>query len=205
MSKKDRQWMQRHVKDRFVQEANKSGWRSRASFKLLQINEKDRLFRPGMSVVDLGCAPGGWSQVAKKAVGDTGIVAGVDLLEMDPIQGVHILKGDFQSLAVQNELMFFFKEEKLDWVLSDMAPNMTGHRAVDQPRAIGLCEEVLVFAQEHLKPSGGLLIKIFQGEGFETFLKMLRDTFKKVVSRKPEASRGESREVYLLAKEFKLV
>ncbi|MAZ44415.1 MAG: 23S rRNA methyltransferase [Legionellales bacterium] len=204
MAKKDKNWMQRHVNDRFVQEANKEGMRSRASYKLLQIHERDKLFRPGMNIVDLGCAPGGWSQVAKQIVGQKGTVVGVDLLEMDPLQGVHFIKGDFQEAEVQSGLISFF-DGPLDWVISDMAPNLTGHRAVDQPRAIALCEEVLYFAQDHLHPKGGLLIKTFHGEGFEEFLKMLRSTFKKVVSRKPEASRGESREVYLLAKEFKLV
>lgn len=204
MAKKDRAWMQRHINDRFVQEANKEGWRSRASYKLLQLQEKDKLFRPGMKVCDLGCAPGGWSQVAKKIVGDKGIVAGVDLLDMDAIQGVQFIKGDFQDLQVQSQLISYF-DGPLDWVISDMAPNLTGHRAVDQPRAIALCEDVLYFAQDHLNPKGGLLVKTFHGEGFEEYLKMLRDAFKKVVTRKPEASRVESREVYLLAKEFKLV
>ena len=204
MPKKDKNWIKRHISDPYVQAATKAGWRSRASLKLLQIHERDRLFKPGQKVVDLGAAPGGWCQVLKKQVGAKGIVSGVDLLTMSTIQDVFLIEGDFTDVGVQDALLAPFKSQRLDWVVSDMAPDMTGHKAVDQPRAIGLCEHVLEFAVENLKPDGGLLIKVFHGEGFDEFYKALRSAFTKVVTRKPDASRGESREVYLLARNLKL-
>ena len=195
-----KRWLKRHFNDHYVQKAQREGFRSRAAYKLLEIQEKDRIFRPNQMVVDLGAAPGGWTQVAARLIGDKGHVFAMDILPMDSMAGVDIIEGDFREDETLNRLMDLLAGREVDLVISDMAPNVTGVAAVDQPRSIYLCELALEFARESLKPGGDFLVKVFQGEGFESFLKEMRANFKKVVTRKPEASRANSREVYLLAR-----
>lgn len=204
-SKSSRQWLNRHFKDEYVKQAQKAGYRSRAAFKLLEIQQKDNIFKPGMKVVDLGAAPGGWCQVARELVGEKGRIVAMDILPMDPIAGVEFIQGDFREMQPLEELEKSLDGEAVDLVISDMAPNVTGIASVDQPRAIYLCELALDFAREVLKPGGCFVVKIFQGEGFDTYLKALRRDFKRVVSRKPSSSRAKSREVYLVAGNFKMV
>jgi 23S rRNA (uridine2552-2'-O)-methyltransferase len=203
-SKSSRKWLDRHFKDTYVKQAQKAGYRSRAAFKLLEIQEKDRVFKPGMRVVDLGAAPGGWSQVARDLVGEQGQVIALDILPMDPIAGVSFVQGDFREDAPLAALRDLLGGAPLDLVISDMAPNVTGMASVDQPRAIYLCELALDFARESLKPGGGFVVKVFQGAGFDEFLSAVRRSFGRVVSRKPDASRSKSREIYLVAGNFKL-
>jgi len=203
-SKSSRQWLDRHFNDDYVKRAQKEGYRSRAVFKLLEIQEKDHIFKPGMRVVDLGAAPGGWSQVARKLVGDKGQLAALDILEMEPIAGVSFIQGDFREEGPLEELRNLLAGEPVDLVISDMAPNVTGMSSVDQPRVMYLCELALEFAKEYLRPGGGFVVKIFQGEGFDQYLKELRRFFGRVVSRKPKSSRPKSREIYLVAGNFKL-
>jgi 23S rRNA (uridine2552-2'-O)-methyltransferase len=191
--------MKEHFDDHYVKKAQKEGYRSRACYKLLEIQEKDRLIKPGMSVVDLGSAPGGWSQVAAMLVGHNGQVLASDILDMDSIAGVEFIRGDFTEEEVFNELMAFLGNQKADLVISDMAPNMSGMRDVDQPQSMYLCELALDMAGLVLRPGGGFVTKIFQGEGFEEYMRLLRERFSKVVTRKPAASRPRSREVYLVA------
>ena len=198
-SKSSRQWLHRHFKDEYVKKAQQDGYRSRAAYKLLEIEQKDKLFRPGMKVVDLGAAPGGWCQVARKLVGKEGQVVGLDILPMEPIPDVAFIMGDFRENEPLQALKDILQGEQVDLVISDMAPNVSGMAAVDQPRAIYLCELALDFAREVLKPGGGLVVKLFQGEGADQFIKDVRSSFKKVVTRKPKASRAKSREVYLVA------
>jgi 23S rRNA (uridine2552-2'-O)-methyltransferase len=204
-SKSSRQWLDRHFKDEYVKQAQKAGYRSRAAFKLLEIQKKDKIFKPGMSVVDLGAAPGGWCQVARELVGDKGRIVAMDILPMDPIAGVEFIQGDFREAYPLDALEKSLNGEAVDLVISDMAPNVTGINSVDQPRAIYLCELALDFAREVLKPGGSFVVKVFQGEGFDAYLKALRREFKRVVSRKPSSSRAKSREVYLVAGNFKMV
>jgi 23S rRNA (uridine2552-2'-O)-methyltransferase len=204
-SKSSRQWLDRHFKDEYVKQAQKVGYRSRAAFKLLEIQQKDKIFKPGMSVVDLGAAPGGWCQVARELVGDKGRIVAMDLLPMDAIAGVEFIQGDFREAQPLESLEKCLNGEAVDLVISDMAPNVTGITSVDQPRAIYLCELALDFAREVLKPGGSFIVKVFQGEGFDAYLKALRRDFKRVVSRKPSSSRAKSREVYLVAGNFKMV
>lgn len=194
--------MQRHVNDEFVQRAQKEGYRSRAAYKLLELQEKDRLIAPGQIVVDLGAAPGGWSQVAGQLVGRKGQVFAMDLLEMDGLPGVDFLQGDFREETVLKELLARLDGRPVDLVISDMAPNVSGVTAVDQPRSIYLCELALDFARQVLKPGGTFVCKIFQGEGFDDFVRDARSSFKRVVTRKPKSSRPKSREVYLVAGNF---
>jgi 23S rRNA (uridine2552-2'-O)-methyltransferase len=196
--KTSKAWMHEHVTDPYVQRAKAEGWRSRAAFKLLQIAARDRLFRPGMVVVDLGAAPGGWSQVAARRVGRGGRVLAVDLLEMAPLAGVEFVRGDFHTDAVVRELTLRLGGHPVDLVLSDMAPNISGIAATDQARAMHLAELALDFAATHLKPGGKFLVKTFQGEGFDAFRKTMATYFDKVLVRKPKASRERSSEVYLL-------
>jgi len=193
-------WMQEHVSDAYVKRARAEGMRSRAAYKLDQIAERDRLLRPGMIVVDLGAAPGGWSQVAAERVGPSGQVIAVDVLEMAPLRGVSFVRGDFRDASVVAELERALGARKADLVLSDMAPNLSGIAVTDQARALELAELALQFAMKHLKPQGNFLVKVFQGSGFEAFLKALRSRFAAVAVRKPGASRDRSSEVYLLGK-----
>ncbi len=195
--------MQRHLNDEYVQRARREGYRSRAAYKLLEIQEKDRIIRPGQVVVDLGAAPGGWSQIAAKLAGKQGEVFALDILEMDPVPGVTFLQGDFREEAVLGRLMDFLEGRAVDLVISDMAPNVSGVAAVDQPRAMYLCELALDFARQVLRPGGAFVTKVFQGEGFDDYVRDLRASFTKVVTRKPKASRPRSREVYLVATGFK--
>ncbi|MBS1189417.1 MAG: rRNA Um-2552 2-O-methyltransferase [Rhodocyclaceae bacterium] len=192
--------MREHVNDPYVQLAKKEGWRSRAAFKLMEIDDKDHLLKPGEVVVDLGATPGGWSQVAAKRVGETGKVIGLDLLEMQPIHGVEFIQGDFREDAVLRELEGRLCGRKVGLVLSDMAPNMSGVSLVDQARVMHLAELGLDFARMHLKPDGGFLVKVFQGSDYENFVRAMRDTFKTVMVRKPQASRDRSAELYLLGR-----
>jgi len=195
-------WRQRQERDVYVDQANRDGWRSRAVFKLEQINAKERVLKPGAVCVDLGAAPGSWSQLAAQLVRPNGRVIAVDLLDMPPIPGVEFLLGDFtepQTLAALRELV---GDAKIDLVLSDMAPNISGTRAMDQPRSMALIEEALLFAEEVLKPGGSLLAKAFQGEGLDEFVRQLGGRFGTVKRIKPKASRAESREIYLLARNY---
>lgn len=198
-SKSSRRWLDRHFRDEYVKRAQGEGYRSRAAYKLLEIQERDRPLRPGMRVVDLGAAPGGWSQVARRLVGESGMVVALDLLPMEPIPGVDFIQGDFREAAPLHRLRDLLQGDPVDLVLSDMAPNVSGVAAVDQPRAMYLCELALDLAREVLKPGGALIVKAFHGEGFEDLVRGLRETFGRVVTRKPDASRARSREVYLVA------
>ena len=203
-SKSSRQWLDRHFNDAYVKRAQKAGYRSRAAFKLLEIQEKDRVIKPGMRVVDLGAAPGGWSQIARDLVGGKGQVIALDILPMDPIAGVDFIQGDFREEEPLARLRDLLDGEPVDLVISDMAPNVTGMASVDQPRAMYLCELALDFARESLKPGGGFVIKVFQGAGFDDYIKSVRQSFGRVVSRKPDSSRSKSREIYLVAGNFKI-
>ena len=196
-------WMQEHVTDTYVKRARVEGMRSRAAYKLDEIAVRDRLLKPGMMVVDLGAAPGGWSQVAAGRVGPRGRVIALDLLEMPSLPGVTFLRGDFRDDATLAELVRMLGGQRADLVLSDMAPNLSGIASADQARALELAELALEFALKHMKPQGNFLVKLFQGAGFEDYLKVLRGRFSAVAVRKPEASRDRSREVYLLGKGFK--
>ncbi len=192
-------WLQRQDRDPFVKLAKAQGYRSRASFKLLELQQKYRLFKPGMDVIDLGAAPGGWSQVLSHLVGKTGSIIALDLLTIAPIENVTIIQGDFTSQSTDDALQHLLGGKKIDWVVSDMAPNMSGTWMIDQAKSMYLVECALAFAQQTLKNGGGFLVKSFQGNGFEMVLKTLRTHFKTVVVKKPKASRAESREIYLLA------
>jgi 23S rRNA (uridine2552-2'-O)-methyltransferase len=193
-------WMQEHVNDPYVQRAKKEGWRSRAAFKLIEIDEKDRLLRRGEVVVDLGATPGGWSQVAARRVGDGGLVLALDLLEMEPIHGVVFIQGDFREDEVLEALKKKLNGRAVGLVMSDMAPNMSGVPLVDQARVMHLAELGLEFSKAHLKPDGAFLVKVFQGSDYEGFLKDMRATFSSVAVRKPDASRDRSAELYLLGR-----
>lgn len=195
--------MQRHFDDPYVKQAQQAGYRSRAVFKLQEIQEKDRLLKPGQVVVDLGAAPGGWCQIAESIVGPKGQVFALDILAMEPLPNVHFIQGDFTEEAVYQQLMQALDGRPVDLVISDMAPNISGMKAVDQPRAMYLAELALDFAQAVLKPSGEFVCKVFQGAGFDEYMKLLRASFAKVLVRKPHASRPKSREVYLVAKGFR--
>ncbi|TFF41060.1 23S rRNA (uridine(2552)-2'-O)-methyltransferase RlmE [Pseudomonas sp. RIT623] len=202
-SKSSANWLREHFNDPFVRQAQKDGYRSRASYKLLEIQEKDRLIRPGMSVIDLGAAPGGWSQVTSRLIGGQGRLIASDILEMDSIPDVTFIQGDFTQDEVLQQILQAVGDSHVDLVISDMAPNMSGTPAVDMPRAMFLCELALDLATRVLKPGGDFLIKIFQGEGFDMYLKDVRSKFDKVQMRKPSSSRDRSREQYLLGKGFK--
>lgn len=202
-SKSSSDWLQEHFKDQYVLKSQQDGYRSRAAYKLLQIQEKDKIIKPGMTVVDLGAAPGGWSQVARQFIGSKGKVVALDILPMEQLAQVEFIQGDFQEESVLNELLALINNEPVDLVISDMAPNITGVKAVDQPKSIYLLELAIELADQVLKPEGALLMKVFQGEGFQPLLADLRQRYKKVITRKPDASRTRSSEVYLLAKGFK--
>lgn len=198
-SRSSEEWLKEHFDDEFVVRAQQEGYRSRAAYKLLEINEKDKLLKRGMTVVDLGAAPGGWSQIVADIVGSEGMVVALDILQMDPLPGVEVLLGDFQEEEVFNHLLTTLDGRPVDVVLSDMAPNMSGMRSIDQPKAMYLCELTLDLARNVLKPGGNMLLKLFQGEGSDAFIKECRKNFRKIVIRKPAASRARSREVYVLA------
>ena len=200
---KNRSWIKQHVKDPYVQMSQKDGYRSRASYKLLEIIEKDRLIRPGMTVVDLGAAPGGWSQVVMDLVGHEGRVHALDLLPMDGIAGVDFILGDFTEDEILHELLALIDKRPVDLVISDMAPNLTGSKAVDQPSSIYLVELAVDLACKVMKPEGAFIAKLFQGEGFDEFVRHVRTLFNTVSMRKPDASRSKSREVYMVAKGLK--
>lgn len=202
-TKSSRRWLDRHFSDAYVKRAQQEGYRSRAAYKLLEIQERDRVLRPGMAVVDLGAAPGGWSQVARRLVGQGGQVFALDILPMEPIADVTFLLGDFREDAVLDQLQAALAGTAIDLVLSDMAPNVSGLAAVDQPRAAYLCELALDLAGKVLKPKGAMVVKAFQGEGFDAYLRQMREVFTHVLTRKPEASRSHSREVYLVGKGFR--
>ena len=203
-SASSKRWLKEHFDDHYVQKAQKQGLRSRAVFKLEEMQQKDKLIKPGMTVVDLGAAPGGWSQLASDLVGSNGQVIACDILEMDPIAGVDFLQGDFREESVLTALLNRIDGNNVDIVLSDMAPNMSGNNAADQARSMYLCELALDMCHQVLKPGGNFAIKVFQGEGFDKFLTALRQNFTTIKTRKPDSSRARSREVYLVACGYKV-
>jgi len=202
-SKSSNEWMQRHVNDEYVKRSQIDGYRSRATYKLLEIDEKDKLIKKGQTVVDLGAAPGGWSQVVVNKVGDQGRVVGIDLLEIDPMYGAEFMQGDFADNAVYEDLMKMIDGDEVDLVISDIAPNVTGMNSIDQPKSIYLVELALDFATQVLKENGAFVVKVFQGAGFDDVVSNARGSFKRVVLRKPKSSRPKSREVYIVATGFK--
>ncbi len=198
-TKSSHRWMQRHVNDEFVKRSKREGYRSRAAYKLLEIQEKDQVLKRGQVVVDLGAAPGGWSQVAADLVGPRGEVIAFDILPMEGLPGVTVIQGDFREDAALEALERVLDNRRVDLVISDMAPNVTGIAAVDQPRAMHLCELALDFCGHHMGPGGGFVCKVFHGEGFDAWMREVKARFGRVVTRKPKASRANSREVYLVA------
>jgi 23S rRNA (uridine2552-2'-O)-methyltransferase len=202
-TKSSHRWMQEHVNDPYVQKAKKEGYRSRSSYKLMELAEKDRLIRPGMLVMDLGSAPGGWSQVAGKLVGEKGRVLATDILPMEPVKNVDFIQGDFTDEAVFNQILEALNGEKPDLIISDIAPNITGIESADQGTSIYLVELSLDMVRRVLKTNGNFVCKVFQGTGSDAYLKDVRTSFEKVAVRKPKASRPRSREIYLVAKGFK--
>ncbi|MDG1025262.1 MAG: 23S rRNA (uridine(2552)-2'-O)-methyltransferase RlmE [Gammaproteobacteria bacterium] len=202
-SKTSKQWLKEHFDDVYVRRAQEEGYRSRASFKLLEIQEQDRLIKRGMTVVDLGAAPGGWSQVAANLVGDKGQVIASDILPIDSLPDVEFLQGDFTEQAVLDSLIKLLKDEHADLVISDMAPNMSGMRDIDIPQVMYLAELALDLARTVLKPEGSFLAKVFHGEGYEELQKQLKSSFTSLKVRKPKASRARSSEIYLLASGFR--
>ena len=198
-----KRWLKEHFDDDYVQRAQREGYRSRACYKLMELNQKDKLIKPGMTVIDLGSAPGGWSQVAAELVGDRGVVLASDILPMDPLAGVEFIRGDFTEQAVFDQLLAALDGRPVDLVISDMAPNMSGMAAVDQPQSMYLVELALDMARQVLKPGGNFVAKVFQGEGFDELLRDMRSSFNSVVSRKPAASRSRSREVYQVGRGLK--
>ena len=207
MAKKtsSRRWLDEHHKDSYVKQAREAGYRSRAVFKLQEIDEKDRLIRPGITIVDLGAAPGGWSQYAARKLKGRGQVIALDLLEIEPIEGVEVIQGDFREDEPLAALQSLLSDDAVDLVLSDMAPNMSGVGPADQAASMYLVELAHEFAKQHLAANGAFLTKVFQGSGFDNYLKDLRQSFKSVSTRKPQASRGRSKELYLLCQGPRLV
>ena len=203
MKSKNRSWIKQHVNDPYVKQSQRDGYRSRASYKLLEIVEKDRLIRSGMTVVDLGSAPGGWSQVASRLVGHDGRVHALDILPMDPIAGVDFIQGDFTEDAIFTQLIDLIGNRAVDLVISDIAPNLSGNKAVDQPAMIYLAELGVELANRVLSKNGVFIAKLFQGQGFDPFVQQVRTLFNGVSIIKPDASRSRSREVYLVAKGLK--
>ena len=203
-SKSSREWLDRHLSDEYVKRAQLDGYRSRAVYKLLEIQQRDQLIRPGQVVVDLGAAPGGWSQVAQEIVTHKGAVFALDILPMEAIGGVTIIEGDFREQQPLDKLREALDGRDVDLVISDMAPNLSGMATVDQPRSIYLCELALDFAVQTLKPGGDFLTKIFQGEGFDAYMRQLRENFAGVMTRKPQSSRSKSSEVYLIGRDFRV-
>lgn len=202
-SKSSKAWLKEHFSDPYWQQAQKDGYRSRATYKLKELDEKERLLKPGMVVADLGAAPGGWSQWALQRIGKKGMVIGLDLLPIVPLEGGTFLQGDFRDESVMQELLSVLEGREVDIILSDMAPNTAGIPAVDVPRSIYLSELAIELAHQVLKPGGDLLIKVFQGAGIDEFLKDVRKVFTKVQLKKPKASRDRSIEVYVLARGYR--
>jgi len=202
-SKSSKQWLQEHFADNYVRRSKADGYRSRASYKLLALHEKDKLFRPGLTVVDLGAAPGGWSQVAASLIGPGGKLIASDILSMEPISGVDFIQGDFTEDECLTRILASLGGRPVDLVISDMAPNMSGMADIDQPRAMHLMELAADFARQTLNPGGTLLFKGFHGEGFDDFVRSLKHDYTAVVQRKPDASRSRSREVYVIARGYK--
>ena len=202
-SKSSNQWMQEHFDDEYVKRAMSEGYRSRSTFKLIEIQEKDRIIKTGMNIIDLGAAPGGWSEYARGIIGKKNKVIALDLLEIEPIEGVDFIQGDFREDEVLDELYKVLNGAPVDLVMSDMAPNISGNKAIDQPRIIYLADLALDTAKEVLTKGGTFLIKMFQGAGFDEYKREVDACFSRVVIRKPKASRARSKEVYILAKGFK--
>jgi 23S rRNA (uridine2552-2'-O)-methyltransferase len=202
-SKSSHNWLQEHVNDPYVKQAQKDGYRSRSSYKLIQLNEKDRLIRPGMLIVDLGSAPGGWSQVAARLVGAKGRVLATDILPMDPVKNVEFIQGDFTQEAVLNQVLEHLGGHQPQLIICDIAPNITGIDSADHASSMYLVELALDFVRHALEPKGDFVVKVFQGAGSDAYLKDVRTSFDKVLVRKPAASRPRSREVYVVAKGFK--
>lgn len=202
-SKSSNRWLDEHVNDPYVKKAQIDGYRARAAYKLIELNEKDKLIRPGMLVMDLGSAPGSWSQIAGRLVGVKGRVIASDILSMDSLEHVDFIQGDFTEESVFNQIMETIGDRRVDVVISDMAPNISGVDAVDQASSIYLVELALDMARRVLKPKGDFVAKVFQGEGSDDYIKDVRTSFEKVMIRKPDASRPRSREVYVVAKGFK--
>ena len=202
-SKTSAAWLQRHVDDPYVKQSKIDGYRSRATYKLLEMQEKDMLIKPGMTIIDVGAAPGGWSQAARKILGDTGRVIALDILEMDKLSGVEFIQGDFREPEVLEALLAQLGDDPVDLIISDLAANTSGNKSVDQPRMMYLAELGLDLCQQVLKPGGNFLLKIFQGQGFDQYLQLMRSHFTQVSSRKPQASRAQSKECYLLGRGFK--
>lgn len=202
-SRSSHRWLKEHFDDEFVKRAQAEGWRSRAVYKLQEIDERDRLLKPGTTLVDLGAAPGGWSQYAARVLGERGRVLALDILPMDVLAGVDFIQGDFREEAVFAQLLATLAGTPVDLVISDMAPNTSGLKAVDQPKQMYLVELAFDFARQTLRPGGDFLVKVFQGEGFDALLKDLRTAFGSVATRKPRASRARSAELYLLARNFR--
>lgn len=203
-SASSKRWLKEHFDDKYVQKAQREGWRSRAIYKLEELQAKDHLLRPGMTVVDLGAAPGGWSQYAAQQIGDNGTVVACDILPMDPIAGVNFLQGDFRDEKVLEALLDRIGGKNVDLILSDMAPNMSGNNSVDQARSMYLVELALDMCSQVLKPGGTFVLKVFHGEGFDDFFREVKNAFTSVKTRKPDSSRARSREVYLVASGYKL-
>ncbi|ACV27777.1 23S rRNA (uridine(2552)-2'-O)-methyltransferase RlmE [Kangiella koreensis] len=202
-SKSSHRWMREHFDDPYVKKSQKDGYRSRAVYKLEELDQKYKLLGKGVTVVDLGAAPGGWSQYVAYKMGSQGKIFALDILEMDPLPDVDFIQGDFREEAVLNQLLDKIGKHKADLVLSDMAPNMSGVDAVDQPRGMYLCELALELAQTVLAKGGNYVVKVFQGEGFDDYIRQCREVFDKVLIRKPDASRGRSREVYVVGIGYK--
>lgn len=198
LSSRSKAWMQEHLNDEFVKRAQKEGYRARAAYKLIEIDDKDKLIKPGMTVVDLGSAPGSWSQVVQQRLKGQGRIIGLDLLDMQPILGVEFIQGDFREESILKLLEEKLDNKLVDLVIADMAPNISGVKDVDQAGATYLTELALEFSHQWLKPKGNFLVKVFIGSGFDDIVKRMRVEFDKVVTRKPKASRGRSSEVYLL-------
>lgn len=199
-SKSSKAWLHEHVNDHYVHMAQKDGYRARAAYKLLEINQKDKLIKPGTVLADLGSAPGSWSQVAAKLVGKTGAVFALDILPMEAIEGVSFIQGDFREDAVLEQFEALLDNRPLDLVICDMAPNMSGNAVTDQACSFYLCELALDFASQHLKTGGSFLVKVFQGAGYQEYTAAMREIFASVQTRKPDASRNRSSEIYLLGK-----
>lgn len=202
-SKTSKHWLKEHFNDQYVKQSQEDGYRSRASYKLLELNQKDKLIQKGMAVVDLGAAPGGWSQVAAELVGDKGMVIGSDILPMDAMSGVEFVQGDFTEQEVFENILSVLDNRPVDLVISDMAPNMSGMADIDQPRFMYLVELAFDLAHQVLRPGGSFVAKVFQGEGADALMKDMRQHYSQFVTRKPGASRARSREVYWVGKGFK--